>query len=92
MAKEKKSIDLSALNISFVVQKSTFKVLRFHPAKMTVDVMVYENSTKEEIKMFPLCTSAKRDKKNYQTKLAIIELLSLFCYYTLLKIGENNYG
>jgi hypothetical protein len=63
MAKEKKSIDLSALNISFVVQKSTFKVLRFHPAKMTVDVMVYENGTKEEIKMFPFAHLPKEIKK-----------------------------
>ncbi len=63
MAKEKKSIDLSALNISFVVQKSTFKVLRFHPVKMTVDVMVYENGTKEEIKMFPFAHLPKEIKK-----------------------------
>lgn len=63
MAKEKKSIDLSASNISYVVQKSIFTLLRFHPAKMTVDLIVYENGTKEEIKMFPFAHLPKEIKK-----------------------------
>ncbi len=63
MAKEKKSIDLSAFHISYVVQKSIFTLLRFHPAKMTVDLIVYENGTKEEIKMFPFAHLPKEIKK-----------------------------
>lgn len=63
MAKEKKSIDLSASNISFVEHKSTFKVLRFNPVKMTVDIMVYENETKAEAKTLPFAHLPKEIKK-----------------------------
>ncbi|MDD3452013.1 hypothetical protein [Sulfurimonas sp.] len=63
MAKEKKSINLTEYNISFFVQKSTFKVLRFHPAKMTVDVAVYENETKTETKTLPFAHLPKEIKK-----------------------------
>ncbi|MDK9693720.1 MAG: hypothetical protein OEL19_05700 [Sulfurimonas sp.] len=63
MAKEKKSIDLSAMNISFTVQKSTYKVVRFYPAKMTVDVIVFEDGITDCIKTLPFAHLPKEIKK-----------------------------
>ncbi len=63
MAKEKKSIDLSALNISFTEQKNTYKAVRFYPAKMTIDLMVFKNGVKEGIKTLPFAHLPKEIKK-----------------------------
>lgn len=63
MAKEKKSIDLTTLNISFNVQNNSYKAVRFYPAKMTVDVMVFENGIKEGIKTLPFAHLPKEIKK-----------------------------
>lgn len=38
MAKKIKSVELSEQNITFVKETLEYKVIRFHPASMTVDV------------------------------------------------------
>ncbi|WP_324171481.1 hypothetical protein [Sulfurimonas sp.] len=40
MAKKKKSIELSSKKISFIVEKVSYKVIRYYPTAMTLDVMV----------------------------------------------------
>lgn len=63
MAKEKKSVDLRAMNISFVVQKSSYKAVRFYPTKMTVDVIVFEDGIKDCVKTIPFAHLPKEIKK-----------------------------
>lgn len=47
MAKKKKSIELSDKKIKFIVDKRTFKAIRYYPTAMTLDVMEFdENGTK----------------------------------------------
>jgi len=63
MAKEKKSLDLSAMGISFVVKKCTYKVIRFYPVKMTVDVVVFEDGIKNCVKSLPFAHLPREIKK-----------------------------
>lgn len=63
MAKDKKSVDLLDNNISFVQERSSYKVLRFYPLKMTVDVMVCENGVQTGIKTLPFAHLPREIKK-----------------------------
>ncbi len=47
MAKKKKSIELSDKKIKFIVDKRSFKAIRYYPTAMTLDVMEFnENGDK----------------------------------------------
>lgn len=63
MAKEKKSIELHERKISFKLENTSYEVIRFYPAKMTVDVMVFENGIKEGVKTLPFAHLPKEIKK-----------------------------
>ena len=42
MAKKKKSIELSDKKIAFTIEKVSYKVIRYYPTAMSIDVMVTE--------------------------------------------------
>lgn len=63
MAKIKKSIELSESKISFNLERVLYNVIRFYPAKMTVDVMVFDNGVKEGVKTIPFAHLPKEIKK-----------------------------
>lgn len=63
MAKVKKSIDLLEKNISFMLERNLYRVLRFYPLKMTVDVMVCENGMQTGIKTLPFAHLPREIKK-----------------------------
>lgn len=63
MAKDKKSIELSDKKISFNLERVSYNVIRFYPAKMTVDVMVFEDGIKEGVKTIPFAHLPKEIKK-----------------------------
>ncbi len=46
MAKKKKSIDFSDQEIFFEMEQERYKVMRFHPSNMTVDVTRYIDGKK----------------------------------------------
>ena len=46
MAKKKKSIDLTQKKLSFVDKGITYKLIRFKPENMTIDVIRYEGEKK----------------------------------------------
>ena len=53
MAKRKKSIDLIPQQLSFCEKEREYKLLRFYPDKMVVDVMVYEGLEKIGLQELP---------------------------------------
>ncbi|OHE15191.1 MAG: hypothetical protein A2540_04625 [Sulfurimonas sp. RIFOXYD2_FULL_37_8] len=63
MAKSKKSIELINSKISFAIERNLYNVIRFFPTKMTVDVMVFEDGTKEGVKTIPFAHLPKEIKK-----------------------------
>ncbi len=64
MAKKKKSIELSAQNIKFQIEKLSYKAIRFYPSQMTVDVMVHaEDGTKAGMQNIPFAHIPKEIKK-----------------------------
>jgi len=45
--KKKKSIELSEKKITFMIEKISYKVIRYYPTAMTIDVMAFgENKVK----------------------------------------------
>ncbi len=63
MAKKKKSIELSDKKISFEMQKTLYKVIRFFPSQMTLDVMVFEEGEKIGMRNIPFAHIPKEIKK-----------------------------
>ncbi len=63
MAKNKKSVELADKEISFVLERVSYNVIRFYPTKMTVDVMVFEDGVKEGMKTLPFAHLPKEIKK-----------------------------
>ena len=64
MAKaNKKTIELSSEKITFNIENSSYKVIRFYPSKMTLDVMVVENGEKQGMKNIPFAHIPKDIKK-----------------------------
>lgn len=63
MAKDKKSIDLLEKKISFMMERDLYKVIRFYPIKMTLDVMVYEGGMQAGIKTLPFAHLPREIKK-----------------------------
>lgn len=63
MAKKIKSIELSNKKISFILENISYDVIRFFPAKMTVDVMVSQNGIKDGIRNIPFAHLPREIKK-----------------------------
>ena len=64
MAKKKKSIELSDKKISFVREQISYKVIRFYPTAMSLDVMVTdENGVKKGVQNIPYAHAPKDVKK-----------------------------
>lgn len=63
MAKKKKSVELSDRKISFEMQKTLYRVIRFFPSRMTIDVMVFENGEKLGMRNIPFAHIPKEIKK-----------------------------
>ena len=63
MAKKKKSLELSDKKISFEIEKTSYKVIRFFPSQMTLDVMVFEDGVKIGVQNIPFAHIPKEIKK-----------------------------
>lgn len=64
MAKKKKSIELSSKKIAFTLEKVTYKVIRYYPTAMTLDVMVTDaNGVKSGMKNIAFAHIPKEIKK-----------------------------
>ena len=63
MAKKKKSVELSDKKISFEIEKISYKVIRFFPSQMTLDVMVFEDGEKKGMQNLPFAHLPKEAKK-----------------------------
>ena len=64
MAKKKKSVELSSKNINFDIEKISYKVIRFYPSAMTIDVIVLdENNQKIGMQNIPFAHIPKEIKK-----------------------------
>jgi len=64
MAKKVKSVELSAKKINFMIEKTSYKAVRFYPSKMTLDVMVTdENGEKLGMQNIPYAHMPKDIKK-----------------------------
>jgi len=46
VAKKKKSLELSDQKITFNILKVSYKVIRFYPSSLELDVMVHEDGVK----------------------------------------------
>ncbi|MBN2781951.1 MAG: hypothetical protein JXQ66_01790 [Campylobacterales bacterium] len=64
MAKKKKTIDMSDQNITFTMQEQSFKVIRFNPSNMTLDVMISNDGVmKKGLNTIPFAHIPKEIKK-----------------------------
>jgi len=64
MAKKKKSVELSSKKITFVIERKSYKAIRFYPSAMSVDAMVIdENGDKEGMRNIPFAHIPKEIKK-----------------------------
>ncbi len=64
MAIKKKSVELSEKNIAFKIDKISYKVIRFYPSAMSLDVMVHdENGVKVGVQNIPFAHITKDVKK-----------------------------
>jgi len=62
--KKKKSVELSSKKISFKIQELNYKVIRFYPTAMSLDVMVEdENGVKKGMQNIPYAHAPKDVKK-----------------------------
>jgi hypothetical protein len=64
MAKKKKSIELSNEKIEFTLQEIIYKVIRYYPDKMTLDVMKLDkDNTKLGMQNIPFAHLPREIKK-----------------------------
>lgn len=63
MAKDKKSIELSEKKIVFDIKKVSYRVIRFYPSQMIVDVMVIDDGVKLGMQTLPFAHMPKEIKK-----------------------------
>ncbi|MFA6196872.1 MAG: hypothetical protein WC656_09530 [Sulfurimonas sp.] len=64
MAIKKKSVELSEKSIAFTMNKMSYKVIRFYPTAMSLDVMVHdENGVKIGVQNIPFAHVTKDIKK-----------------------------
>ena len=62
--KKKKSIELSTKKISFTIENVLYKVIRFYPTAMSLDVMVEnEDGSKNGMQNIPYAHAPKDIKK-----------------------------
>ncbi|MEA1891702.1 MAG: hypothetical protein U9N33_03225 [Campylobacterota bacterium] len=62
--KRKKSIELSDKKINFMLEKVSYKVIRYYPTAMSIDVMVSdENGEKKGMQNIPFAHVPKNIKK-----------------------------
>lgn len=63
MAKKKKSIELSDKKIEFTIENLHYKVIRFYPSSMDLDVIINDKNEKSGIQKFPFAHLPKSIKK-----------------------------
>jgi hypothetical protein len=64
MAKKKqKSVDLSLQNLSFKEKQTEYKLIRYYPSKMSLDVMIFEGKEKKMMQDFPFAHLPREIKK-----------------------------
>lgn len=64
MAKRKKSIELSNKQIDFMIERISYKAIRYYPTPMTIDVLVTdENGDKLGMQNIPFAHIPKEIKK-----------------------------
>lgn len=64
MAKKKKSVELSNKKITFMIERTSYKVIRYYPTAMSLDVMVEdENGEKLGMQNIPFAHLPKEIKK-----------------------------
>lgn len=64
MAKKKKSVELSNKKINFMIEKISYKAIRYYPTAMSLDVMVVdENGEKKGMQNIPFAHIPKNIKK-----------------------------
>ena len=63
MAKDKKSIELSEKKITFEIKKVSYRVIRFYPSQMVVDVIVVDDGVKLGMQTLPFAHMPKDIKK-----------------------------
>lgn len=64
MAKKKKTIELSSENLTFTLERTSYKILRFNTQKMTLEVTITEeDGSKKQMKDFPFAHLPKEMKK-----------------------------
>ena len=63
MAKKKKSVELSEQKITFSILKVTYKIIRFYPSSLELDVMVYEEDVKIGMQKIAFAHLPKEIKK-----------------------------
>ena len=61
--KAKKTVELKDKNITFEIEKISYKVIRFYPTRMTLDVIVYENGERQGMQNIPFAHLPKNAKK-----------------------------
>jgi hypothetical protein len=62
--KKKKSVELSDKNITFKIEKLSYKAIRYYPTAMSLDVMEYgEDNKKIGVKNLPFAHIPKEVKK-----------------------------
>jgi len=62
--KQKKSIELSDKKIKFMIEKISYKVIRYYPTAMSLDVMVHgEDGEKIGMQNIPFAHIPKEAKK-----------------------------
>lgn len=64
MAKKRKSVELSNKKISFIREKTSYRVIRYYPSEMNVDVMLSdENGKNIGIEKIPFAHIPRETKK-----------------------------
>ena len=64
MAKKRQaSIELLDKNISFKEKNAEYRLVRFNPSKMTLDVLIFENGEKRSMRDFPFAHLPREIKK-----------------------------
>jgi len=63
MAKKKKSVELSEQKITFNILKVSYKIIRYYPTSMELDVMVYEEDVKIGMQKIAFAHLPKEIKK-----------------------------
>jgi len=63
MAKKKKSIELSDKKIHFMLERTSYQVVRYYPTPMTLDVIVTDENGEKLLQNMPFAHIPKEIKK-----------------------------